>query len=308
MAGRRTGADPASPLETFYFLNDHLGTPQKVIDLGGNLVWEGRAFAFGDTQVQAGNLVENNLRFPGQISDAETGMHYNFMRTYDPRIGAYPQADPIGLEGGINRFAYANGNPIVLGDPTGEIVPLAAMALGAVMGGGFDFVFQLVAHDGNLECVDWYQVGGAAALGAAGAYGIDKGAKLFSAWRRARVAGTSTSELSPFRQRYLSETGGRLGNQATRQHVDQVATEMERRGWTVIRGGGRAPEEFLPGPGGARTGSSYPDITAIKNGRTLRVNTVDTYADGMTSTAREATNAARIRAQTGEHLLLIPKP
>ena len=107
---------------------------------------------------------------------------------------------------------------------------------------------------------------------------------------------------------FAAQGAGRLGNQATRQHVDQVATEMERRGWTIKHGGGRGPEEYLPGPGGARKGSSYPDITATKNGRTLRVNTVDTYADGVTPTAREATNAARIRAQTGEHLLLIPKP
>ena len=101
---------------------------------------------------------------------------------------------------------------------------------------------------------------------------------------------------------------GRLGSQLTRQHVDQVATELERRGWTVARGGQRGPEEYLPGPGGARKGSSYPDITATKNGRTLRVNTIDTLADDATPTAREATNAARIRAQTGEHVLLVPKP
>lgn len=73
-------------------------------------------------------------------------------------------------------------------------------------------------------------------------------------------------------------------------------------------GGGRLPEEYLPGPGGARRGSSYPDITAEKNGRTLRVNTIDTRVDGVTPTTREANNAARIRQQTGEHLLLIPKP
>ena len=87
------------------------------------------------------------------------------------------------------------------------------------------------------------------------------------------------------------------------------------RGYLIVRGGGRTtasgarlPEEYLPGPGG-RLGSSCVDLTATKNGRTLRVNTVDTYADGVTPTAREAANAARIRAQTpGDHLLLVPKP
>jgi hypothetical protein len=103
-------------------------------------------------------------------------------------------------------------------------------------------------------------------------------------------------------------SGGRLGNQATRTHVAQVADEMESRGWTITRGGGRFPEEYLPGPNGARKGSSYPDITATKNDRTLRVNTIDTLSNGVTPSKREATNAARIRSQTSEHVLLVPKP
>jgi hypothetical protein len=102
--------------------------------------------------------------------------------------------------------------------------------------------------------------------------------------------------------------GGRLGKVSTREHIGQVADEMEKRGWTITGGGNRFREEYLPGPGNGRTGGSFPDITAEKNGRTLRVNTVDTRADGLTPSTREATNAARIRAQTGEHLLLIPKP
>ena len=106
----------------------------------------------------------------------------------------------------------------------------------------------------------------------------------------------------------VARSGGRLGSAATRAHVAQVADEMEARGWQVTHGGGRGPEEYLPGPGGARKGSSYPDITATKNGQTLRVNTVDTRADGVTMTSREATNATRIRAQTGGHLLTVPKP
>jgi hypothetical protein len=106
-----------------------------------------------------------------------------------------------------------------------------------------------------------------------------------------------------------AKTGGRLGTDLTRAHVANVAAELESRGWTITGGGGRLPEEYLAGPGGKRIGSSFPDITATRNGRTLRINTVDTYADGFTPTAREAANAARIRSQTpGDHLLLVPKP
>ena len=102
--------------------------------------------------------------------------------------------------------------------------------------------------------------------------------------------------------------GGRLGNATTRQQVSDIADTMESRGWTVTGGGGKAPEEYIPGPGGAKKGSAYPDITATKDGNTLRVNTVDTRADGVTPTTREANNAAKIRSlKPDDHLLLIPK-
>ncbi|MNS76718.1 putative deoxyribonuclease RhsC [compost metagenome] len=53
-----------------------------------------------------------NLRYPGQQWDEETQLSYNVNRYYGPLDGRYFQADPIGLAGGWNRFAYVGGNPI----------------------------------------------------------------------------------------------------------------------------------------------------------------------------------------------------
>jgi RHS repeat-associated protein len=53
-----------------------------------------------------------NLRFPGQFYDAESALHYNYFRDYDPQIGRYIESDPIGLAGGTNTFGYVENNPI----------------------------------------------------------------------------------------------------------------------------------------------------------------------------------------------------
>ena len=93
------------------------------MDAAGNVVWQARSTAFGKAEIQV-ETVENPLRFPGQYFDAETGLHYNFHRYYDPETGRYTQADPIGLAGGINSYAYVGNNPVNLLDPYGLRIQL----------------------------------------------------------------------------------------------------------------------------------------------------------------------------------------
>lgn len=102
---------------------------------------------------------------------------------------------------------------------------------------------------------------------------------------------------------------GKLGKQSTRDQIVDIAGKLKQHGWQIVGGGGELPEEYLPGPRGRRRGSSYPDITATKDGNTLRVNTIDTRADGVTPSTREANNAARIRSQKPDDtVILVPKP
>ena len=101
-----------------YYQLDHLGTPQQLVTKTGQVVWKAKALAFGETFVEV-NTVTNNLRFPGQYYDAETGQHYNYFRDYEPSTGRYVQSDPIGLAGGLNTYGYVEANPLYSIDPYG---------------------------------------------------------------------------------------------------------------------------------------------------------------------------------------------
>jgi RHS repeat-associated protein len=85
----------------------------------GSIAWSAGYAAFGKAIIDPLSTIENNLRFPGQYYDQETGTYYNWHRFYDPETGRYLSADPIGLDGGMNLYAYVGGNPINAIDITG---------------------------------------------------------------------------------------------------------------------------------------------------------------------------------------------
>jgi len=97
--------------EVYYYHLDHLGTPQEMTDAKGEIVWNVRYKAYGNVDRLEVERIENNLRFQGQYFDAETGLHYNRHRYYDPDAGRFIHQDPIGLGGGENLYLYVP-NPI----------------------------------------------------------------------------------------------------------------------------------------------------------------------------------------------------
>ena len=59
------------------------------------------------------------LDSPASITK-ETGLHYNYFRTYNPGTGAYTSVDPLGLAGGsFSTYQYAYSNPLSYTDPMG---------------------------------------------------------------------------------------------------------------------------------------------------------------------------------------------
>ncbi|QLQ33442.1 MAG: RHS repeat-associated core domain-containing protein [Candidatus Thiothrix singaporensis] len=93
-------------------------------DSNRRIVWKWESDAFGTTVPQQdpngdGKQTIVNLRFPGQYYDAESGLHQNWHRTYDPSLGRYISSDPIGLAGGVNTYGYVANEPINWADPSG---------------------------------------------------------------------------------------------------------------------------------------------------------------------------------------------
>jgi RHS repeat-associated protein len=167
---------PGKPID--YILADRLGTPQLATNISGSTVWSTTYQPYGTTGTVTGSITQN-LRLPGQNTDAETGFSYNLNRDYMPNLGRYLETDPVGLLGGLNTYSYAVGNPVTLVDPSGLwtinigiqgtfIVPFYGEV--GVAGGGFTGV----VFDGTSLNV-YYGPGAGAGAGAGGSLGIQFG-------------------------------------------------------------------------------------------------------------------------------------
>ena len=103
----------------YYYINDHLGTPQQLVDINGALAWGGKYKGFGEATTSEPRAV-NPHRFPGQYYDSETGLHQNLWRMYDPWNSGYNEIDLIEMmDTGPNRYVYADADPISSVDMSG---------------------------------------------------------------------------------------------------------------------------------------------------------------------------------------------
>lgn len=109
------------------------------------------------------------LRFPGQYADQESNLFYNYFRDYDSAIGRYVESDPIGLQGGINTYAYVDADPLSLVDPNGEL-GVAGAIIGDIAGGAMYAIGQGINGQPISLPGLALSITGGALTGASGAY------------------------------------------------------------------------------------------------------------------------------------------
>ncbi|NEW29527.1 RHS repeat domain-containing protein, partial [Nocardia cyriacigeorgica] len=120
----QTIAQPYTDASTSTMVTDLVGTPICLIDpVIGHVESQAETDLLGRTTWSGS--VDTPLRRPGQIHDAESGLHYNLARTYDPQTGRYLSRDPLGLRPAANPHTYPP-NPLTWSDPLG-LVPEECM-------------------------------------------------------------------------------------------------------------------------------------------------------------------------------------
>ncbi|MBI3772986.1 MAG: type IV secretion protein Rhs [Gammaproteobacteria bacterium] len=128
LTGTGTAAVPT------YYHQDGLGSVVATSSSTGTVAASQRFDAWGNVLSASGAIAQYG--YTGREPDA-TGLIYYRARYYDPTIGRFTQRDPIGLAGGINRYAYVGNNPVNYTDPRGLFISsFSSINAGSFLGSG----------------------------------------------------------------------------------------------------------------------------------------------------------------------------
>ncbi|MBU1683096.1 LysM peptidoglycan-binding domain-containing protein [Patescibacteria group bacterium] len=160
---------------TYYFLTDHLGSVDVILDEDGSVVERADYLPFGSDRLRTTETEapDTDYKFTGKELDGETGLMYYGARYYDPLIGRFTTADP--WEGDLlnpqtlNKYSYAVNNPLFFLDPTGMYIvktgevekgdTLTAITSDINTHYGTNYSYNDVANINNIKNPDKIQAG-----------------------------------------------------------------------------------------------------------------------------------------------------
>jgi RHS repeat-associated protein len=99
-----------------WLLADHVGSVRDVVDNNGLVLARYSYDPFGRQVSGPAPTLDDSLRFTGREFDLPGGLGFYRARVYDPAIGRFVSEDARAPW----HYAYAENNPLVLVDPSGE--------------------------------------------------------------------------------------------------------------------------------------------------------------------------------------------
>lgn len=103
----------------YYYVNDQLGSVTQLVTSGGSVAAQYSYDPYGNRTVVTGTVV-SDIGFAGYFSHAASGLDFAMYRAYDPTHARWLNRDPMGEMGGLNLYAYVDGNPASIEDPSGR--------------------------------------------------------------------------------------------------------------------------------------------------------------------------------------------
>ncbi len=112
--------ETATSTNTLTYHFDFRGSTVALTDNSGNVTDRIEYSPYGTTTYRSGTN-DTPFLFNGRygVQTDANGLLYMRARYYNPHICRFINADPSGFEGGLNFYAYADGNPVSLIDPFG---------------------------------------------------------------------------------------------------------------------------------------------------------------------------------------------
>ena len=111
---------PTTASATRYYVQDDFG---NVTGQFADSVNATEKVSYGDWGLPTiSGETTNRITWKGLSYDSDVGLTYVRARWYDPNIGRFVSEDPLGLQGGVNPYVFANNDPIDGSDPSGMMI------------------------------------------------------------------------------------------------------------------------------------------------------------------------------------------
>lgn len=102
----------------YYYVADRLGSIAQLVSASGAVAAQYTYDPYGNRTIVSGAVVAD-IGYAGYFSHAASGLAFAMYRAYDPAHGRWLNRDPLGEAGGLNLYAYVEGNPVSRIDPLG---------------------------------------------------------------------------------------------------------------------------------------------------------------------------------------------